>query len=190
MPPENSTPPSEDCTDRREKKAAYDAVYRAANREKRAVNAAAYYAAHREERLAYSYEHREEKRAYNAAYYAKNREEILASKVVYRATHREEVAAYIVERREERAVHFRTYRARKKGNGGTHTATDIKNQHAYQKGQCFYCGVKVGDDYHVDHVVPLVLGGSNGKENIVIACPTCNLSKNAKHPMDYAGIMF
>jgi 5-methylcytosine-specific restriction endonuclease McrA len=32
-----------------------------------------------------------------------------------------------------------------------------------------------------------VLGGSNGPENIVIACPHCNQSKNAKHPMDFCG---
>jgi 5-methylcytosine-specific restriction endonuclease McrA len=43
--------------------------------------------------------------------------------------------------------------------------------------------------YHVDHVTPLALEGSDGPENIVLACSHCNQSKGAKHPMDFAGVM-
>ena len=46
--------------------------------------------------------------------------------------------------------------------------------------------MKVGGDYHVDHVIPLILGGSNGPENLVIACPRCNLSKGAKMPHEFS----
>jgi 5-methylcytosine-specific restriction endonuclease McrA len=73
---------------------------------------------------------------------------------------------------------------------GTHTVTDIQAQYERQNGKCFYCGKKVGSTYHVDHVIPLARGGSNGPENLVIACPKCNLKKSAQHPMDFAGIMF
>jgi 5-methylcytosine-specific restriction endonuclease McrA len=34
-------------------------------------------------------------------------------------------------------------------------------------------------------VVPLSRGGSNGPENIVIACPTCNLAKKDKMPHEW-----
>lgn len=37
----------------------------------------------------------------------------------------------------------------------------------------------------VDHVVPLVKGGSNGPDNLVIACSTCNLRKNDKLPHEW-----
>jgi 5-methylcytosine-specific restriction endonuclease McrA len=73
------------------------------------------------------------------------------------------------------------------GNGGTHTAADVAAQRARQRGRCYWCHEKVGKSYHVDHVMPLALGGSNGPENIVIACISCNLRKSAKHPMDWAG---
>jgi len=38
--------------------------------------------------------------------------------------------------------------------------------------------------------MPVILGGSNGPANIVAACPHCNQRKAAKHPMDFAGILF
>jgi 5-methylcytosine-specific restriction endonuclease McrA len=38
-------------------------------------------------------------------------------------------------------------------------------------------------------VVPLVLGGGNGPENIVVCCPNCNLKKHSKHPMEFCGRM-
>jgi 5-methylcytosine-specific restriction endonuclease McrA len=65
----------------------------------------------------------------------------------------------------------------------------VRDQYGRQRGRCYYCHEKVGDSYHVDHVIPLALGGGNGPENLVIACPRCNLTKYAKHPMDFAGVL-
>ena len=87
------------------------------------------------------------------------------------------------------AIYARNRKARKVANGGTHTAQDVRDQYDRQKGKCFYCHIKVGDRYHVDHVVPLMLGGSDGPENLVIACVPCNAKKSYKHPMDFAGIL-
>ena len=81
-------------------------------------------------------------------------------------------------------------RARLRMSHGQHNAADLRAQIERQRGQCFYCGTRFGSNYHVDHVVPLASGGSNGPENIVIACPECNLKKHATHPMDFAGILF
>jgi 5-methylcytosine-specific restriction endonuclease McrA len=36
-------------------------------------------------------------------------------------------------------------------------------------------------------VIPLDRGGSNGPENIVIACPECNHSKHNKLPHEWNG---
>lgn len=152
----------------------------------------------------YEESRRDLKRVYAAQWRQENREQILTQRAEYRASNREllcerqsqwvanhpeYVREYNSAHRAEHAAHQRTRRARKNNNGGTHTATDVREQYERQKGKCFYCGIKVGDKYHVDHVIPLVAGGSNGPENLVIACVDCNQHKKSKHPMDFCGRM-
>jgi hypothetical protein len=81
-------------------------------------------------------------------------------------------------------------RARVLNAEGTHTKADIQAQYQSQKGLCWHCSKLVGDDYHVDHLVPLVRGGSNGPRNIVISCPICNFSKGSKLPYEWNGRLF
>lgn len=57
----------------------------------------------------------------------------------------------------------------------------IPKQFAKQNGKCACCGVTL-DKYHVDHIMPLALGGRNIAENIQLLTPRCNLRKSAKHP--------
>ena len=78
-------------------------------------------------------------------------------------------------------------RARKVEAGGRHTAEDIRLQYEGQNGRCWWCGCKLDDTYHIDHRIPLARGGSNDASNIVIACPTCNLSKGARLPQEWNG---
>lgn len=47
-----------------------------------------------------------------------------------------------------------------------------------QDGKCAYCGVLLGDDFHVDHRMPVSRGGSDEIENLCCACPPCNLRKS------------
>jgi 5-methylcytosine-specific restriction endonuclease McrA len=174
----------------REERAIYNAAWHVAHHEERAVYDSAYYAAHREWKaardIAYNAAHSEERAAWRVAYNLKHR----ADKAAYYLAHTEEYAAYC---RAHRAAHPESVaagnhnrKARKLGNGGSHTAEDIQSQYDRQGGKCFYCHEALGR-YHVDHVIPLSKGGSNGPENLVIACPACNLSKGAKHPMDFCG---
>lgn len=84
------------------------------------------------------------------------------------------------------AANARNYRARKKHNGGVHSREDIAAIFQLQSSKCAYCRTALSDDYHVDHVMPLVLGGSNDRANLQITCPTCNQMKHAKHPIEFA----
>lgn len=78
-------------------------------------------------------------------------------------------------------------RARIANAPGSHTDKDIETQFRSQKGICWHCGKPVGYNYHVDHLVPLARGGSNGARNIVISCPHCNCSRQDKMPHEWNG---
>lgn len=52
-------------------------------------------------------------------------------------------------------------------------------------GRCYYCGECAADRVEVDHVVPIVDGGSVGIENLVPACRACNASKNDKGALEW-----
>ena len=90
---------------------------------------------------------------------------------------------------QKRNARTRNRRARIKGNGGSHTADDIQERIEEQGYMCFYCSYPLEDDYHVDHYYPLSKGGSNGAENIVIACPSCNKSKSDKDPHEFMSLI-
>lgn len=80
-------------------------------------------------------------------------------------------------------------RAREMNAGPGYSDADVRNQYGAQSGRCYWCKESVGDTYHVDHVIPISKGGSHGRENIVIACPPCNMTKKAKMPWEFAGVL-
>lgn len=45
---------------------------------------------------------------------------------------------------------------------------------------CRWCGDTAGP-FHIDHVTPVAMGGSDKPGNLCVACKSCNLSKGAKH---------
>lgn len=95
-------------------------------------------------------------------------------------------AAWARSNPEAKKAHFYNRLAMKKRVGGKHTAADIKQLFRLQRGKCACCHVSIKDGYHVDHVYPLSLGGSNNKSNLQLLCPTCNLKKGAKSPERWA----
>lgn len=100
--------------------------------------------------------------------------------------HRENFAAYWRANKQRYLAHVRNRRARIRNAEGQHTAEDVAAQIVLQRGRCFWCDADVADGSHtVDHYVPLARGGSNGAENIVIACGKCNSMKGAKLPEEF-----
>jgi 5-methylcytosine-specific restriction endonuclease McrA len=65
-------------------------------------------------------------------------------------------------------------------------ATLVRDLTKLQRGRCAYCRVKLGTTFHVDHIMPLKLGGADRRSNLQLACETCNLTKNAQHPVAFA----
>lgn len=82
----------------------------------------------------------------------------------------------------------RNRQARKRAAHGKHTAADITEILRLQKYRCAapHCRKKLSDKYDVDHIIPLINGGSNDRKNIQIMCPSCNRCKGAKDPISFA----
>ena len=76
-------------------------------------------------------------------------------------------------------------RARKLSNGGKLSQGLADKLLKIQGWKCNYCKIDLGDDFHMDHIMPLKLGGQNTDDNIQILCPYCNCSKGAKHPLTF-----
>lgn len=66
---------------------------------------------------------------------------------------------------------------RKKGRISARIVKELLN--TYGK-NCAYCGIYTGDAYHLEHITPLAVGGTNNIGNLCIACPRCNLCSGAK----------
>lgn len=58
-------------------------------------------------------------------------------------------------------------------------------QQQIQAGVCHYCGCQVGADaLTMDHVVPVVRGGTSTRGNVVPACHACNQKKKYLTPAE------
>lgn len=136
----------------------------------------------------------EKLRADNLAYYYANRERMNTAAREWGRCNKERVVSKVAERRARdpqawnaaQALHTRNRRARIRQSDGCHTVTDVCELLAIQKGKCANCRVRLGRRYHVDHVMPLALGGSNGRRNLQLLCAPCNLRKSALHPVAFA----
>ena len=49
---------------------------------------------------------------------------------------------------------------------------------------CWMCGCELDGELHIDHVKPLSKGGWHCLSNLRPSCPSCNLSKGAKWPLE------
>lgn len=136
----------------------------------------------------------EKDRAHSRAYRKQHREEALERCRLYGEAHKDEKReydrAYRAANQEKRKAHHHKRRAFKRGNGGTHTPNDVAIQVRMQtdkKGvlRCWWCSKSVCSEYHIDHRIPLARGGNNAPENIVISCPTCNMSRKDKLPSEW-----
>ena len=63
-----------------------------------------------------------------------------------------------------------------------------------QGDKCIYCQKSLGRaKVHLDHIMPLALGGLHDDANLQVICSFCNGSKGAKHPIEFArslGMLF
>jgi 5-methylcytosine-specific restriction enzyme A len=57
-------------------------------------------------------------------------------------------------------------------------------------GRCHYCGREVGARrLTLDHLVPLIRGGTSVRANVVPACKDCNSAKQSLLPWEWDGYL-
>lgn len=161
---------------------AYMKAYNAANPRDRRPYKKAYDEAHKEENRAYREANQERLSAQHKAYYQANREQILARVKSYYEQNREKVIAYQLAycRTNPDKVAERAKRRddRMAANGGSHTKEELEAKFAEFGNVCVYCGTS--ERIGIDHMIPVVRGGTDNIENIVPACRSCNSRKNAR----------
>jgi 5-methylcytosine-specific restriction endonuclease McrA len=157
------------------------------NKDRRLACGRAWYAKNSEKKIAYSKE-----------WYEKNIDHARAaanvrSKSRYHANPElmsERAKEYRKKNPDGVAAQKRRYKASKLGAEGSHTGKDVQAIFDSQRGLCANCKKKLfksGENkFHVDHIAPLSKGGSNWPSNLQCLCPSCNLRKSAKDPLDWA----
>jgi hypothetical protein len=76
-------------------------------------------------------------------------------------------------------------RAAKKNRGGALSKDLPARLFVLQRGKCACCKKPLGDDFQMDHKIPLVRGGSNTDDNIQLLRKRCNLQKGGKDPIEF-----
>lgn len=181
------------CAENKERIRAVSAVWREANKEMIHATQAAYIASNpdkmRAKGVAYREKYPDKVRATQAAYRASNLEKRLIYAAAYRSANKEKNRARIAEwsaaNPEKKRINNHNYRAIKRAAGGKLSKDLTANLLKLQRGKCACCGQILGDDIHLDHILPLALGGSNTDDNIQLLRSLCNQRKHAKHPIDF-----
>lgn len=134
----------------------------------------------------------EKRRAYFRGYYEKNKERLIAAQKQRNAENpqasHDRVTKWNKNNPEKRRMLSRVNRANRRAMqsiGGSYTAKEIQGLYEEQEGLCAYCGIRLFDEYQVDHYIPLTKGGGNTIDNLLCACETCNKSKGNKMPEEW-----
>lgn len=153
---------------------ATNAAYRAANIDKCRALTVAWQKANPERRKAtdasWKKANPDRCRAYEAAWYKANKK----SK-----------SAWQKANLEKRRIYAHNRNARKRANGGVLSKGLTEKLFKLQRGKCPCCKKPLGDNYHLDHIMPLDLGGANEDWNMQLLRQTCNQQKHAKNPIDF-----
>jgi len=116
----------------------------------------------------------EERRQYDRAWYAVNKDKDRARKQRWR------------ERNPGRVRECESNKeARRRSAPGKLSRGIQAKLYGEQEGLCRCCQLPLGDNYHIDHIMPLALGGTNTDDNVQLLRAECNLRKGAMHPDEW-----
>lgn len=128
-----------------------------------------------------------ERLSYLKDYYQKNKEVLKEKSKEYFRNNKEKVYKYKkiwiktdLGKNTTRALKINRRKA------GKITAHQVKELKLNFCNKCYWCDCDVSSAYHIDHYVPIASGGTSDFNNLVLSCPSCNISKNKKSPYEFA----
>ena len=73
-----------------------------------------------------------------------------------------------------------------KRSNGTLTIKQLKNAYEFFERKCPYSETPITEEnWHLEHIIPVVMGGTTDSWNCIPVCGPCNLSKGGKHLLDW-----
>lgn len=128
----------------------------------------------------------------NKKYYIKNKEKIDYKNKIYYEKNKEKTLNYLklwkIENKNLHNLYSKNAKAKRRSlekNNGKLSKGIVQKLYQLQQGLCICCNEPLGDNYHLDHIMPLALGGTNTDNNVQLLKYKCNLNKHKKHPIDY-----
>lgn len=142
-----------------------------------------------------NYEARKEKgykqdKEYYKEYYRRNKERILERIKKYQIDNKEILKAKkkIYKRTDSAKISIKNTRMKRKTIKKQGDVTSIQLGKLLEDAKsCYWCNISLkGIIPHIDHYIPIALGGEHTLSNLVISCPRCNHTKSSKDPIKFA----
>lgn len=135
------------------------------------------------QRRTYGVKNRERETEWRRKWYAENRERCIER-------HRPAKQKWAKENRDKVLACSKVVKSKRRARGlvGRLNTTAFKNWLSAQLMNCVWCAANCSDKYHIDHVIPLAKGGAHDLTNFAISCPSCNLSKADKMPLEWLAL--
>lgn len=168
---------------------AYSAAYRIKNPEQMREWYAANFERLKAPRKAWQKNNPKKLKIYADKWRVANREKVRANSSKWAKANPSKVKAiranFIVSNPDALRINDQNRRAKKRANGGTLSKGLSTKLFNLQQGKCPCCGLPLGDYYHLDHKMPIALGGPNIDSNMQLLRSICNKQKWATHPIDF-----
>jgi len=131
-----------------------------------------------------SYKYADKKKQTEKSRIVMNREHINAKRREWKRRNRDKCNTERrkwVEHNPDRVKHYnRTQKHKRRASGCSLRTKDIDKVLLDAFGHCAYCGKEFDGSFHIDHITPVKHGGTSQLDNLIAACPKCNLSKGVK----------
>ena len=176
---------------------AYDATYNATHKSERHKRNVTYYAKHadamRERSRVYGAEHTEERNAYARRWYHENTERWKERNKAWLAANPDK-AEHIRKKTNERRSRWDTENPNKARDKNAWrraktcqaaTVEKVRRVTIWQRdgGRCHICGKLCNPaKWHLDHLVPLSIGGTHEPSNVAVSHPRCNIARGNHGP--------